>query len=137
MLNLSPAWERSRWSARSAARTILTATSGDDDLETKASSIMFMLSVVSGSSLPIQCRPTSGGTARTWGNLPEVSHVSEGHEDVGAVGVQPEALGPVVASRDEFAVVDAGAVNQGHAHPAALEVLAELGCLVIPHGFHI
>jgi hypothetical protein len=54
----------------------------------------------------------SGGAARTGGKiLPKVTHVNEGHEGVGPVGVQPEILDPVVTNRDKLAVVDARAVN--------------------------
>lgn len=53
----------------------------------------------------------SSGAAGTGGNhLPQVSHVNEGHEDVGAVGVQPEALDPVTG-RNELAVINAGAIS--------------------------
>lgn len=76
-----------------------------------------------------------GGAAGTRGNdLPDVSHVNQGHEGV-AVGVQPEALDPVVSDRNELAVVNAGAVSQGDAHAAALEVSDELGHSSTAHGF--
>src|SRR5581483_2649605 len=70
----------------------------------------------------------SGGGGRTGdAELPQVAHVDEGHEPVGAVVVEPERRRLGAGGGDQLAVVDPRAVDQGDAHVAAFEVAGQLG----------
>jgi hypothetical protein len=54
--------------------------------------------------------------------------IAEGARRGRCRGVEPEAVRPIVAGRDELVVVDAGTVGKGDAHVAAFEVSEPLGC---------
>src|SRR5436305_8124273 len=66
-------------------------------------------------------------------DLPDVGHLRKRYEGVVAVGVQPEVAAHAPVDGHELAVVDAGAVGQGEAHPMALELL-QLSAISLCHG---